>query len=295
MPHLKTTSVVEHWVCAVVAGISRSVARVIGEVLGAHYYSHRRIESLCRDCGFSGEPPLGNCVDKLTSWINREAAAAPDLVLKKVGQLLCEFMDSDSEDYRHTEGRKRIENTLAKEGLTYYRGGHILGSTVSTPSHSLDDLMRKRSIPEIEVEFQRALKSLDSDPPAAITAACSILESFCRIYIQEENLSLPPDKSAKSLWKIVARHIRLAPESQTDQDINKVLSGLFSVVDGLASLRTHDGSAHGKERRPYKILPSHARLAVHASHTLVLFGLETWAASQQKRAQPCAAADDHFG
>lgn len=258
------------------AVITRGVARVIGEVLGSYYYNHRRIESLCHESGLSGEPPDGTCSDKITYWISREAIADPDRVITKVGQLICEFMDSDSSG--NAEGCKRIQNILALDGLTYSRGGHIFGSATSAPARSLDDLLRKRAIPEIEVEFKRSLESVESDPPAAITAACAILESFCRIYIQEEGLTLPSDKSAKPLWNLVAQHIGFAPSQQTDQDIRKVFSGFFSVVDGLACLRTHDGSAHGKEQRPYKMLPRHARLAVHAAHTLVLFGLETWAA-----------------
>ena len=262
------------------AVITRGVARVIGEVLGGHYYSHRRIESLCYESGFSGEPPQGNCSDKLTYWIIHEVESNPEHVFTKVGRLICEFMDSDHDS--HEEGRTRIEKILAQHGLTYSRGGHLFGSAVSTPARSLDDLLRKRAIPEIEIEFRRALESVESDPPAAITAACSILESFCRTYIQEEGLSLPSSLSAKPLWNVVANHIGFAPASQTDEDIKKVLSGFLSVVEGIACLRTHDGSAHGKERRTYKILSRHARLAVHAAHTLVLFGLETWAARKAR-------------
>jgi len=269
------------------AVITRGVARVIGEVFGAYYYSHRRIEALCHESGLSGKPPLGNCSDKLTEWISREADSDPDRIVAKVGRLICEFMDSN--DGNRAEGQKRIEKILALEGLTYSRGGHIFGSAVSVPARSLDDLLRKREIPEIEIEFQRALESVESDPPAAITAACSILESFCRIYIQAEGLSLPPVQSAKPLWNVVSHHIGFAPASQTDQDIKKILSGFLSVVDGVACLRTHDGSAHGKERRSYKIFPRHARLAVHAAHTLVLFGLETWAARKTKHAESSAA------
>jgi hypothetical protein len=255
--------------------ITRGIARVIGEVLGAHYFSHRRIEALCHESGLSGEPPQGNCSDKITYWICREADTNPDHVVNIVGRLIGEFMDSDH--VSHVEGRKRIENIFAMEGLTYSHGGHIFGSAVSVPARSLDDLLRKRAIPEIEIEFRRALESVESDPPAALTAASSILESFCRIYLQKEGLPLPTDQSAKPLWNAVAHHIGFAPVAHADQDIKKVLSGFLSVVDGIASLRTHDVSAHGKERRSYRILSRHARLAVHAAHTLVLFGLETWA------------------
>lgn len=268
--------------------INRGVARVIGEVLGAAYYSRRRIEALFHESGFNEEPPQGNCSDKITYWICREAERSPDDILVKVGKVLCEFMDSDKEWSARIEdlkkARARIMDILAQNGLSYSRGGHIFSSGTSASAKSLDDLLRKKAIPEIETEFQRALESVEKDPPTAVTAACSILESFCRIYLQEENVPFPSDCSAKPLWNAVAKHIGFAPSTQTDKNIKKVLSGFLSVVDGIACFRTHDGSAHGKERRNYRILPRHARLAVHAAHTLVLFGLETWSDRKQKKA-----------
>ena len=57
--------------------------------------------------------------------------------------------------------------------------------------------------------------------------------------------------------------------------MKKVL-GMISLIDGIASLRTHTGSAHGHGRRAYRLQARHARLAIHASHTLVGFFIETW-------------------
>ncbi|MCY4059405.1 MAG: abortive infection family protein, partial [Gammaproteobacteria bacterium] len=57
------------------------------------------------------------------------------------------------------------------------------------------------------------------------------------------------------------------------------------VVDGVGSLRTHIGSAHGRGRKSYSVHARHARLAVHASHTLVAFVLETW--GQRRRGSQC--------
>ena len=253
---------------------------MIGEVLGESYYSHRRIESLFYESGFSGNPPEGNCSDKITAWICREAKKSPNDIVNKVGLAICDFMDGTP--IRAADGHSRIIAILAKSGLTYSFGGHIFGSGVSAPAKALDDHLRGQNIPEIELEFDRALSFVETDAPSAVTAACAILESFCRVYLQEEDVPMPKDQSAKPLWNAVAHHIGFAPALQTDQDLKKVLSGFLSVVDGIACFRTHDGSAHGKERRTYRILPRHARLAVHAAHTLVLFGLETWADRKSK-------------
>ena len=75
--------------------ITPGVARVIGQVLGEYYYSHRRIESLCYENGLTGDPPQGNCSDKITYWIRREAESRPDEIINIVGRLICEFMDAE--------------------------------------------------------------------------------------------------------------------------------------------------------------------------------------------------------
>jgi len=254
--------------------ISRGIARVIGEALGEHYYSHRVIESRCYESGLRGNPPDGNCSDKITIWVTREAEARPADIAAIVGRLIEEYMDGDGG--RYPEGRVKISKILAGHGLAYNRGGIIHGAGTSVPTRSLDDLLRQRIIPEIDKEFERALAFVEKDPPAAITAACAILEAFCRVYLQQAGITAPSDQTAKNLWKLVADHIGFAPSHATDEGMKRIFSGFFAVVDGVSLLRNHDSSAHGREARPYRVLPRHARLAVHAAHTLVLFGLESW-------------------
>jgi hypothetical protein len=57
------------------------------------------------------------------------------------------------------------------------------------------------------------------------------------------------------------------------------------VVNGIGALRTHSSSAHGTGRLRYRIQPRHARLAVHAAHTLAAFIIESW---DNKRRQDTA-------
>jgi Abortive infection C-terminus len=255
--------------------ITRGIARVIGEALGEHYFSHRVVEARCAESGIRTEPMEGlNCSDKITAMIAREAQLRPGEIASIVGRLLEEYMDG--EGGRNPDGRAKVAKILQDNGLTYSRGGSIHGAGTSVPTRSLDELLRQRSIPEIEKEFERALASVEKDPPAAITAACAILESFCRVYLQQAGITPPGSETARNLWKLVATHIGFAPSPDTDEGMKRIFSGFFAVVDGVSLLRNHDSSAHGREARDYVVLPRHARLAVHAAHTLVLFGLESW-------------------
>ena len=58
------------------------------------------------------------------------------------------------------------------------------------------------SIQTVEIEFDRAYKSIQSDPPAAVTAACAILEAVCKHYLETEGLELPTSNcwAISGLW-----------------------------------------------------------------------------------------------
>lgn len=265
--------------------LPRPIATVVGSILGSYYYHHRTIEALFYECGASGDPPEGNCENKITHWLLRESEESGPAVFTLLGKVLEEFMDADGITRNlgrsKEEEQARVGNILARYGLEYGLGGRIYGAGLSAPSKALDEILAQRQIPEVEAEFDRAIHQVGSDPPAAVTAACAILEAFCKVYIEEEQLEIPNDQTLMPLWKVVSRHLGIAPTPQFEQDINKILSGLLSTVDGIACFRTHEGSAHGRSKKAYRIGARHARLAVHAAHTLTLFALETWDARNQ--------------
>lgn len=241
-------------------------------------YSHSELNNRFRRAGAPGEPPQGNKLDKTTEWLER-ANQDPDVdPFDILGKMLQETMDLEYDDLWSNE-RERINQALAVYGLSYHRGGVILGATLSSPTRSLEELLSRRDIPAVEIEFQRALSNVEEDPPAAVTAACAILEATCKVYITEEELAMPRDRSLQPLWQIVKRHLGLDPSVVEDADLIRVLGGLTTVVDGVASFRTHAGSAHGGASEP-SVTPRKARLAVHAAHTICLFVLETWEASR---------------
>lgn len=160
----------------------------------------------------------------------------------------------------------------------------MLAHGAALPARQLDDTLRARDLGGVNAEFERALDSVGSDPAAAITAACAILEALCKVYIQDEGLPMPADQSIQPLWKAVQPHLGLDPRAIEDGDLKQVLSGLSSITHGLGAFRTHVGSAHGRGRASYRVSERHARLVVNASHTLAMFIIETWDARKQAKA-----------
>lgn len=267
--------------------IPNPVIAVVAQVLGQHYYSHSKLNALFMEAGAPGDPPEGNCVNKCLLWmkrVNKDPSVDP---LKVLGGVLFQFMEtSGGSAYYYgdqiKEQQDRIRQSLARSGLAYHDGGIVLAGGQAPPVANLNDALRHRDLPALNVEFKRALDSLESDPPAAVTAACSLLESLFKVILNEEGVPLPSKETIKPLWSAVQDTLGLNPASVPDDDIRRILSGLTSVVDGIGALRTHAGSAHGHGPQGYALVPRHARLTVHAAHTLCLFVIETWESRRNK-------------
>lgn len=246
----------------------------IAEILSSHYASHNRINNLFTRCGVT-EMANGTLINKITTWLTRanEDPGDPFLLL---GCILEEFMERDTQSPDWLQGRGRMNRVLARHNLSYQRGGHILGATVHVATVSLESIIRERNLTALQAEFDRAIAQVESDPPAAITAACAIIESLCKVYIEQMRLTMPQDQSIRPVWRTVQQHLGLGPQSVVRNDMRQILSGLASIVEGVGSLRTHAGSAHGRGEAGVQINASHAQLAIHAASSLVHFVLEIW-------------------
>jgi hypothetical protein len=78
---------------------------------------------------------------------------------------------------------------------------------------------------------------------------------------------------------VVRKDLGFDPALVTDEDLRTILTGLAAIIEGIGSLRTHKGSAHGRGKTVYKLKSRHARLAAHAAFTIASFVLEAWGES----------------
>ncbi len=269
------------------AVIPDAVIAVVADILGSHgsHYTHDKLNTIFMEYGAPGDIPGGNRVYKCSEWLKQANWDETVDAFALLGGVLKEYMDVEISDYHSRKPqwlaeRERIHRVLAKHGLSYHLGGQILGAVTGVPSRSLESIIRERDLGALNIEFQRATESVSLDPPAAVTAACNIIESLCKTYIHDEHLEMPSKQTVTLLWKVVQKHLGLDPGTVEDQDISRILGGLASVIDGIGALRTHAGSAHGHGPESYQLDARHARLAIHAAHTLAIFIVETWDASK---------------
>jgi hypothetical protein len=259
--------------------IPLAVIAVVSAAL-ANSYSHADIDQFMEAAGIEMDPlPVGNRQVKARAWLKHANETMPD-PLATLGRVINELMEVPTPQFRTGETINpepaKVADVLENYGLSYVRGGYIAVSGAKAVSNTLQDIIRARDLPGLEIEFERIYDNLQSDPEAAVTAASALLESLFKSYIEEEGLELPSEQSLKPLWKVVRKNLTFDPALVEDEDLKTVLGGLAAIVEGLGSLRTHKGSAHGRGKRSYRIEPRHARLAAHAAFTVATFVMEAW-------------------
>lgn len=244
--------------------------------------THASLDNLFTYAGAPGEPPEGSKPAKSLAWLrrcNKDNSIQP---LDVLGKLIEAYMEESekpeypwSKEPKQESDREKIQKVLGEHELQYLKGGKIVGA-LGSPSRTLEEFIKERDVLAIDGEFNRALTNVESNPREAVSAASNILESLCKAYIEEEGLDMPAKQDLQPIWTVVRKDLGFDPSKVEDQDLQKILSGLISLVDGVGGLRTHASSAHGAGKKTYKLEPRHARLAVHAAHTAALFVLESW-------------------
>lgn len=264
--------------------IPNSVIGAVSSVLAEYYYSHSTLNSLFMEGGAPGGVPEGNCETKCSSWLRRCNDDSTVDSMHVLGLVIQKFMDLEPDDWNQKigPGQERIRASLAKNQLTYQMNGLITLAGTSPAAKTLADYFKTRDFASIEAEFGRAISQIDRDPHAAITASSAIIEALCKTYIETNRLEMPAKQTIGPLWKVVQQHLGLNIDHTLQDDQKRILQGLASIVDGIGAYRTHIGSAHGRGIEPPQIVASEARLAVHASHTVVIFVMERWLGAQPK-------------
>lgn len=127
----------------------------------------------------------------------------------------------------------------------------------------------------IDEQIQKCDRKLsEGDFDGAITNARSLVESVLSA-IEKELDANPPeyDGNLPKLYKRVQKLLNLCPGQESLADcLRQILSGLTSVVSGLATLRNTMSDSHVIS---YKPAEHHARLAVNAAKTLCNFVFDT--------------------
>lgn len=271
--------------------IPSHVIGVLGEVFNAHY-THAEIDRMFAYADAPDHHFSGNKVSKTVEWL-RLTNKVSNEPLKVLGFVIEELMekegfdpsslrpwqdDTEPEWSQQLRARQdKVRKALARAGLSYSHGGHIVSGAAS-PSESLQEMVQKGGLAAINQEMKRALEKVETDPNAAAHYAANALEAAFKTYLTKKGITYKEDgDTLNDLWQKTRDDIGINPKNLGSKDLKKIASGLNSIVDGTMFLRNKKSGAHGKTDEQLKeaaIKPRHARLVIHASHTLAAYVLE---------------------
>jgi hypothetical protein len=195
----------------------------------------------------------------------------------------------------HLPAEAELRRQLKRDGIRFDDDGAIASdlmrlpeSVTFDPSH-LPDLSRVRD-PEVlrehAIRMQRALGQ--RDPADAVLASRELLESVCKLVLEDYNEEVPRNANLGQLYGQAARALDLQAaaiqgDTEASKAARKVLQGLMQIADGMGELRTRIGRGHGRtETSPAR--QRHAELATSAAGALAAFILDTWHERRSKEA-----------
>lgn len=124
--------------------------------------------------------------------------------------------------------------------------------------------------------WTKALNRRADDPEGAITAARTLLESTCKLILEEAGETYAEDAELPKLYSQTAKRLNLAPSQHTEQIFKQILGGCQTVVEGVGAIRNRLSDAHGKGRKPIKPAPRHAELVVNLAGAMAVFLAASW-------------------
>lgn len=205
----------------------------------------------------------------------------------------------DPHEFSKTE--KTVEDAVAMlnenlkyEGYEAVRDGHFFavrelsaGRVKLDASARVPDALTQLAIDENIRKCESKLS--EGDFSGAITNARSLIEAVL-IGIEKdlEPSAAAYDGDLVKLYKRVQKLLNLEPDRKDIADpLRQILSGLTSIVNGLAAMRNRMSDAHAASYRPSR---HHAKLAVYSATTLADFLFETKSYQHRRGALGAKAA-----
>lgn len=189
---------------------------------------------------------------------------------QKLVQLFNESLQND--------GFKLLESARLS-GRPVYKGSYIGIGIIPGISTAREALMSTDPT-YIAQQITRMEAAIINDPPLAIGTAKELVETCCKTILSERQVEIPNGADVPVLVKLTAKALKLTPDdipeqAKANETIKRLLSNLASITQGVAELRNHYGTGHGKAAGTRGLGSRHAKLAVGAASTLAVFLAET--------------------
>ena len=132
----------------------------------------------------------------------------------------------------------------------------------------------------IAQQITRMEASVMNDPALAIGTAKELVETCCKTILEARGVAFSKSVDLPELMKLTVKELELTPDdiperAKAADTLKRLLSNLATIAQGIAELRNHYGTGHGKAAGAKGLTSRHAKLAVGAASTLAVFLAET--------------------
>ena len=129
-------------------------------------------------------------------------------------------------------------------------------------------------------QITRMEAAVVNDPGLAIGTAKELVETCCKTILTDRGVTFAKNADVPELVKLTSKELELTPDdipekAKAADTIKRLLSNLATITQGVAELRNHYGTGHGKAAGTKGLQARHAKLAVGAASTLAVFLAET--------------------
>ncbi|KAA8607710.1 hypothetical protein AL037_18400 [Salipiger aestuarii] len=214
-------------------------------------------------------------------------AAEQDIFL----QFICEVLHpivrkNDSEQdalarafngHLRADGWELIEDAIIDGRPAYVpqRKVHALGGSVQR----IKAVAATLNSDTLYEDLRRLERIGDSEPGEAIALAKEIVESCCKLILDDRKVVYSQKAEIPDLLKLLRKEIKIMPDGIDENakganEIRGILTSLGNIAHSLAPLRNAYGKGHGRGRDFKGLQPRHARLAIGAASTFVDFVLD---------------------
>lgn len=151
----------------------------------------------------------------------------------------------------------------------------LLGGAAPGAMAAADRLDQLEDWEGVRRSWDAALVKVTDDPEGAITATRTTLESVCKHICDERGTEYDNAGDLSKLYKTAATAMDIAPDQYSERIIKQILSGVGTVVSGLAAMRNSLSDSHGRGKVSARPAPRHAKLAVNAGFAVAGFLIDT--------------------
>jgi hypothetical protein len=189
--------------------------------------------------------------------------------------------------FLRNDGFQLAERTRVS-GKPVYVGRYI--GVVATPGLSAARETLAGTDPGyVSQQITRMDATVMNDPGLAIGTAKELVETCCKTILTDRGIAFSKGADIPELVKLTSKELELTPDdiqekAKAADPIKRLLSNLATITHGIAELRNHYGTGHGKTAGAKGLQPRHAKLAVGAASTLAVFLAETH--NERGRVQP---------